>query len=310
LHLNVFDLETSLVALINVSLHGPPDDRRSRAVGTALAVANTDSWAGGIEIRGFDEVSIEPEGILLETISLTFSRDGRSLHVAVRRPDDGLEADFVATPASRPFSFDLRAPFGSGWISWFALPLVKISGKLRFDGRTILLNDAIGYHDHNWGRWFWGNDAAWEWGAFTFPNDGGVIVFARTCDKGHDVYGHVHFSVQMAGRTLVFPPHRVDIAFEGRLGGSNRRVPGALAAIHPDRRHPALPRTLRVTSSDGINGLQLTFEARSAAQLILAEPTRPGYGFINELTGGCRVRGRIGGIQVDATGLGVFEHVE
>ena len=310
LHLNVFDPRQDVTALVNVSLHGPPEDRRARAVGVALAHLGQGGWAGGIEIAGFREVSIGPQGILLGTVSLSVAPDQRAIHAAVRMAEDGLEADLVAEPLAAAFGFDLRSPFGGGWISWWAMPLLSVSGEIRSDGRRIALDGALGYHDHNWGRWFWGDDAAWEWGAFVLPEARTAIIFARACDRARRHYGPAFFCATTAERRIVFPPERVSVSFQGALGPVDRRVPGVLAAIHPDRLRPALPRSIEIVSAEGSNTLRLVVEGSSAAQLLLAEPTRPGYAYINEIAGVCSASGRIFGTEIAATGTGVFEYVE
>lgn len=309
LHLNVLDADNGLVALINVSLHGPVDDRRSRAVGVALATIG-ETWTGGIEIAGYPEASIKPQGILLETISLAVTPDQQSIRAAIRRSDDGLGANLVAIPAASPFSFDLRAPLGSGWISWWAVPLLRVSGEMLIDGRRIDLNNAIAYHDHNWGRWHWGDDAGWEWGAFAFPEIGAVFVFARSSDKAHETLGPIHLSVQRGASSTRFAPEHITVELAGTLGDMARRIPGALAAVHADRRNPGLPAQFVITADDGVNAARLVLDARTAAQLILAEPTRPGYSFINEIAGHCRVVGRINDVEFAASGVGIFEYVE
>jgi hypothetical protein len=216
----------------------------------------------------------------------------------------------VAVPAARPFSFDVRAPLGSGWISWWAVPLLRVSGEVWIDGRRIDVTNAIAYHDHNWGRWHWGDNAGWEWGAFAFPEINAVFVFARSSNKAHDTWGRIHFNVQGEKFSTAFAPEHITVELSGTLGSLARRIPGALAAVHADRRNPGLPARFVITADDGVNAVRLVLDARTAAQLILAEPTRPGYSFINEIVGNCTVVGKINDFEFTASGVGIFEYVE
>ena len=186
---------------------------------------------------------------------------------------------------------------------------MRVSGEIRVDGQRIGLNNAIAYHDHNWGRWHWGDDAGWEWGAFAFPAIDALFVFARASNKAHDRFGLVHFSVELKGCMIAFAPDRVVIELGGTLGIA-RRIPGALAAIHTDRRKLGLPAAVFITANDGTNAVQVVLNAWTAAQLILSEPTQPGYSFINEIAGSCTATGKIGDFKFDTSGLGVFEYVE
>jgi hypothetical protein len=309
LHLNVFLPGEQAVALVNVSLHGPPHDERARAVGVGLLGRIGGDWSGGVEVAGQGEIAVDPQGVFMRTVSLATTRDGSALKAAVRRPEDGLVADLTAVPVLRPVAFDVSAPFGSGWIGWRAVPLMRLAGRLTLDGRDVPLDGAYGYHDHNWGRWFWGDDAAWEWGAFVLPGPTSV-VFARACDKSHAETGPAHVFLVHGDRVYQFPAGRVELVLAERHPALERRVPGALAAIHPDRRTPDLPGRVELRAEGGSGAFELVFDAGSAAQLILAEPTRPGSGFINEIAGGCRLTARLGGATVRETGIGIFEYVE
>lgn len=308
LHLNVF-LPDGRLALVNLSLHGPDRDIRSRVVGVAMVCDEGGDWLGGIEIAGHAAARIEAQGILLDTVALAVSPDGARLHASVRRAADGLAADLVARPALRLPSLEMTAAFGAGWIGWMAVPVLEVSGSLRLDSAEIVLNGARGYHDHNWGRWFWGEDAAWEWGAFMLPPDL-AVVFARGTDKAHRTLGAAHLALVCGQRVIAFTPGQIRVGLERGAMPVRRRLPGALAVIHPDRGMPELPLRLVLEASSSIADLELSFAARSAAQLILAEPTRPGASFINELAGACRLTARLDGRTIRAEGFGVFEYVE
>jgi hypothetical protein len=52
-------------------------------------------------------------------------------------------------------------------------PVDKVSQSEVFeDFIRKMLDRAPGYHDHNWGRWHWGQDLGWEWGCFLPPAPG------------------------------------------------------------------------------------------------------------------------------------------
>ena len=309
LHLNVFVPDRQVVALINTSLHGPPADPRSRAVGVALAHGPDGIWTGGMEVGALAEAGIEERGIMLRTVSVASDRSGGTFHARVDRPGDGIEAALTAMPLIKPLALDLTAGFGSGWIGWTARPLLSIEGKLALGGQSIPLDGAWGYHDHNWGRWFWGEDAAWEWGTFLFPGPV-VVVFARATDKAHSRSGPASLFAVAGGRSHGFRPDRVRVELSGNGPAPDRRLPGALAAIHPDRRRPDLPGMVRIEAESGASALAVTFTPRHCAQLLLAEPTRRGTTFINELSGTCRLTARIDGEFVQSEGMGIFEYVE
>jgi hypothetical protein len=307
LHLNVFDPASGVVALVNASLHGAPDDPRARAIGTALAHVPDVGWAGNVEVAGYADAALTSSGIALPQIAVALDRG--AVLASARFPDDGLVAVVTATARSAPIAIELPLPFGSGWISWTVAPRLAVSGSLRVADRDVDLSRAVAYHDHNWGRWRWGDDAGWEWGAFAAADDGPLIVVARTCDRAHRALGPALCVVDAPAGRRTFAAG-ASLALDGRLAARARRLPGALAALHQDRSAPPLPSRVRLRAGDGIDAIELEFRPRAAAQLIAAEPTARGYGFVHELAGSFVAHGRLAGAPFACEGLGVFEYVD
>ena len=308
-HLNLFDHATGTVGLINVSLHGAPADARSRAVGTALFHDADGRWRGGVEIAGIDEVTAIPHGVLMAGTAIITDPERRSLHASVEQPAEGLSGRICGTIAAKPIRIAFAQPFGSGWIHWYVAPRIALTGDLRLGGVAQDLTTWSGYHDHNWGRWFWGEDIGWEWGAFATPIPGPLFVLARLTDRLHRRRGPAQLIVVEQAQVRTFPAGTVKADYGGRFSGPLRRLPGALAALHPDRAQPDLPGMLTVEASSGLDWVRLRFEPRGAAQLIEGDPARPGYSFIHEMAGAFVAEGRIRDRDLKANGLGVFEHV-
>lgn len=308
-HLNLFDHATGAVGLINVSLHGAPADPRSRAVGTALLHDAEGQWRGNVEIAGLNEVTAIPHGVLMKQTALIIDPEQRALHASVEQPEEGLSGRIRGEPAARPIRIAFAQPFGSGWIHWYVAPRVALSGQLRIGDTTQDVGSWSGYHDHNWGRWFWGEDIGWEWGAFATPPPGPVFVLARLTDRLHQRRGAAQLIVVDSARVRTFPAGTVTTCYRGRLNTPLRRLPGALAALHGDRAQPDLPAALEVEAVSGLDWVRLRFKARGAAQLIEGEPARPGYSFIHEMTGAFTADARLRDCDIAVAGLGVFEHV-
>src|SRR5690606_31628787 len=112
-HLNIFDPATGTAGLVNVSLHGSPEDSRSRAIGTALVYRPGVGWLGNVEVTGMLDAKLLPAGIALERVALVLDQDD-VIHVAASFPDDGLVIRAKGHPLSRPIVVEERMPFGSG----------------------------------------------------------------------------------------------------------------------------------------------------------------------------------------------------
>jgi hypothetical protein len=308
-HLNLFDHRSGAMGLINLSLHGAPADRRARAVGTALFHVADKTWRGNVEITGIDTATVLPHGVALHRSAMLVDPARSVLHASVDMPGEGVAARLRCEVAARPIRIELGQPFGSGWIAWFVAPRVTLSGWLTIDGIGQDLEQWSGYHDHNWGRWFWGEDFGWEWGAFAAPPPGPIFVLARLTDRLHAVRGPAQLIVVEGRQTRIFQAGSVDVRYAGRSPRPARRLPGALAALHGDRAEPVLPGAVEVEAVAGLDWIRLRFEANGVAQLIEGDPMRPGYSFIHELAGSFTAEGRLRGADASAAGTGVFEHV-
>lgn len=308
LHVNLFDHASGVVGLVNVSLHGDPDADASRAVGVALLHVPGHGWAGNVEVGGArsadaDVLALASGGV---AVAVDLGRPPGG-HVAARAqlPADGLDLSLEGVLAGEPLGPAWVVPFGSGHLGWVAYPRLTLDGTAAVAGRAWTFAGAGGYADHNWGRWWWGDDAGWDWGCWDAP-DGPVVVLSRTTDRDHTQAGDLLLTVEDAGRQVHFVGDQVVLGTSGRRTPS-RRLPGAMAALHADRAAARLPSRVVVHASNGFDGLDLEFDVENVAQLVLAEPARPGFGFLHELVGRFRCVGVLGGRRIDATGLGVVE---
>lgn len=310
LHLNLFDHASGLIGIFNASLHGNPRDRRSRAVGAALVHDPAFGWAGNLEVLDLSQARVDTCTIGLERVAVGTDPQAGVVFASARLGDDGVDADLKAIAATRPIDVSVPLPFGSGWISWYVVPRLSVSGTLRVAASERDLSNAIAYHDHNWGRWHWGEDVGWKWGAGESPS-GIVVVFMSTATtRTHASSSGGTLLVDAGAERRLFSGSFVRFTYTGRFTHPVRRLPGALAALHQDRRLPALPGKVVVEARDGFDDVELVFEPRAAAQLIAGDPMQPGYGFVHEMVGSFEASGRLEGRRFQAAGLAVFEHVD
>ncbi len=309
LHVNVFDHRSGAVGLVNVSVHGAAWDPRSRAVGTALVHDPVDGWRGAVDVGPAEGVLASPDALALPRVAVTGDGSGPVL-ASVRMREEGLSLDLTGEPSGPAVTVPGPAPVGGGWIGWYARPRLRLSGTLGVGGRTTALAGASGYFDHNWGRWHWGDDVGWDWGALLAPDDGPSLVLSRLTDRSHRRHGPATVEVRAAGVRRRFSGAGVTVATSGVLDAPPLRLPGALAALHADRSAPRLPARTHIGCHAGPDHVEVTFTARAAAQLVLGDPVRRGYGFLHELVGDFLVHGVLGGRDVSGGGLGVVERAE
>jgi len=310
LHLNLFDHASGAIGIVNVSLTGSPADDRSRAVGAALFHTEETGWTGNLEVRGLNEARIERAGIALEQVALAVDQGAETVTASARLPDDLLELDVTARAQVPSVAIEERVPLGPGWFSWSAVGRLSVEGEARIDGRGLDLGKATAYHDHNWGRWHWGDDLGWQWGAFHAPDDGPAFVLIRMTDRTHTRGEPPALVAYLGDLRRYFVGSRVIVRYEGWFDGPIRRIPGALAALHSDRAEPRLPANVHVVADDGVDHVTLEFQARGATQIVTADPAVRGYGFIHELVGSVRFEASLAGESIDGEGLGVVERAD
>ncbi len=309
-HLNVFDHATGVTGIVNASLHGRPGDLRAFAAGAALFHSPELGWMGDARVTPMEDAVTGVHSIAFDWLGFAVSPGTGAVAASVRLPG-AIMLNLEANSVSKPVEVDVQVPFGSGWISWYIIPRLTVKGSLRLGSTSgeRNLDTASAYHDHNWGRWAWGEDIGWEWAVCVAGDDGSVFELSRATNRSHRS-GVTSLIVLLDGRRRIYRGAALTVTRTGRLGPPERRVPGALAALHADRRTPVLPRHIRITLDDGLDHAVIDISATTAAQLIIAEPTRPGASFIHELAGTFRCSGQFGRRRVETSGLAMFEHAD
>ena len=107
--------------------------------------------------------SSETPDVTIANNTVRLTPEGYSVHIA---SDDGTQVlDALFKPEAEP-SPELSANGLSQGevINWIvASPKMEVNGKFIVNGKNYTLNNATGYHDHNWGYWNW-RDLGWDWG--------------------------------------------------------------------------------------------------------------------------------------------------
>jgi hypothetical protein len=311
LHLNVLDQASGIVGVVNVSIHGSPMDLRSRVVGAALIHVPGAGWAGNAEVADIEAASLGISSVGLEHLGVAVDERQREVLASVRLPDDGLALDLRASWDGPLIDALGLLRFEEGWVGWRLAPRVSIEGDAHIGASTVPLDHASGYFDHTYGRWHWGADFRWDWGAFVAPAPGPAIVFSRGTDHARRNLGPPLVFVDDGSSRRRFVGPAVEMRMQGRLNGPLiRRVPGAIAALHADRAAPPLPERIVVVADDGIDRVEVTFLPQGAMQLLAADPFRAGCAFIHELAGTFDATLRMDGAVTHASGPAIFELVE
>jgi hypothetical protein len=312
LHLNFADPDSGTIGLINVSLHGSPWDERSRAIGTVLVYSPEWGWQSHVEVMAYSEANIGQSVIALRDVAIAIDDRNGTIHASSLGEFNPFRAQLRAETVGVAFDLEEEMPLGHGWISWYLMPNMRVSGEWTIQEKRTILKNAPAYHDHCWGRWRWGDDFGWEWGCFlsnatSLQSPG--LAFARTTDREHRCFGKTFLVLDAGSTQRRFSPENVALSFDGNLSVPLHRVPGAMAALHPEMAEPSLPRSVEISAVQGSDCVTISFVAHAAAQFVTADPTLRGYGFIHEIVGEYRSWGRVRGVSFEVSGYGVFEYV-
>ena len=179
-----------------------------------------------------------------------------------------------------------------GWLSGYVVPVLSgaMSGALSVSGRTVPLDGAIGYHDHNWGFW---RGVSWQWG--------------QVSHEGYSfLYGRVRPPADAA------PPEQAE------------RIPGVLAVIGPggpiafvkgaqieETSAPgsSRPESIQVLAREEGLDVRMDIRVQDAIRTPMGRPgaTAGGRTQFLQLRAVYHVTGRVGDRRLDFTALGAAE---
>jgi hypothetical protein len=276
-----------------------------------IVVAHDDgNWTGAID--RFDgralNVSADLGEITIGSNRMTVLPDG--YRVTIDLPDKDIRGELHFTSASRPFVVR-NQPLGNGRISWLFVPRLRAEGWLRISGREHRLEDDLAYHDHNWGRFWWGDDFGWTWGTILPAETGDPwsMVFLQTTDRSR---------LRCLTQALYVWHHDEPAAIfrhaavQTRSGGPLDRaadctLPPAMRLLL-DGEVPGVPERIEIAATRAGDRVHAEFRSRSYARL--AQPSEVCLDrstVLCETGGTVRASGTVKGVDFDFLGTGVFE---
>ncbi|MFB3764203.1 MAG: hypothetical protein ACE14P_03035 [Methanotrichaceae archaeon] len=120
--------------------------------------------------------------------------------------------DLTYTAEARPwFPTPVQMHVGhikGDWMKWLVyMPSAAVKGTITIDNQTRRIS-AVGYHDHNWGRWAF-NDARRNWAQVSAPEDGFTLTLG-------DVFGeqkNTILGIQHAGEIIKFSNAQIKLSY-------------------------------------------------------------------------------------------------
>jgi hypothetical protein len=295
--------------LLNFSLISEtPHGRPPRLVPRLVVLVHDHRWTGVVE--RFDT---EP-GVSADLGTLALGRSTMSVgpggyDVLIDLPRHDIRGRLRFTASARPFF--VNQPVGEGRINWLFVPRLLVDGWFSIGQREHRLVGDVAYHDHNWGRFHGGDDFGWEWGSVlpSQPEDPWSFVFMRMTD-----WRRLHSSSQALYVWHKDEPAAMfrDAAVQVSSSGLLRRTPDCTLPA-PMRlvlggNAADVPASIAVTARNSADEVHAEFRPDSYARLAQPSEVRIDRSVVLcETSGTARVRGSVGGTEIDFTGAGVFE---
>lgn len=302
--------------LVNFSLcddarPGTPAGQESpRVVVLARTAAG---WDGDVESFGSADAVVRGGGIDLSFLHNRLYLDREGFHISVALRARPVRAELRLEPVSMP-AFVPSIPMLEGPpLNWVVVPRLAVSGTLTVGGRTQRLDGALAYHDHNWGRFQWGHDVAWEWG-FVLPDDSATpwcLTFVRLTNRAR--------TLALAHKLLLWRgPHLVRVFRESEINAEVdlaclrlpqvAKYPRPLALVAPEL-FTDVPARVTTRGRADDDWLDCHCEAFDLAQVLIPSETEIGVTIFNEVSARAAVRGVVGGESVAFSGRAIMEFI-
>ncbi len=297
--------------LINFSLNNEMlGGHEVRLVPRVIVIAHDENWTGAIERSDghAPNVSADLGELVIGDNQMTVLSDG--YRVAINMPDKGIQGELQFTSTSQPFAVR-NEPAGNGRISWLFVPRLRAEGWFHIGGQEHRFENELAYHDHNWGRFLWGDDFGWTWGTI-LPNgaeDPWSMVFVQITNRSRlRCLSQSLYVWHDDEPAAIFRHAAVQARSDGPLSRpADCTLPPPMRLLL-DGEVPGVPERVEITATRAGDRVHAEFCSRSYARL--AQPSEVCLDrstVLCETDGAVRASGTIKGEDFDFVGTGVFE---
>jgi len=297
-HYLLFDPATGIRILINICFSGLPNNGNI----TVTFLLNLPAGIEGtkrLETYGFMDIHPWEEGVLspfplqLSLSSVDFQLSQKEAKLTLDHPASGIQFSMTGVNCTTPLVVSEPFPYGSGFIGWGLMPGVMTNGSCQWGNRHLTISEQwYCYHDHNYGRFRWGDDVGWVWWvavAHSPENKRIVYVFHRSNNSDFSQVGAPYLFIYEDNRLIkVFLGSTLQLEFHWKDGVERLGIlPGSMASLFGDRKVQVL-QSISIYGKDDADELELNMQVNGAAELILPDNSRRQYTFLKEYTGPTR----------------------
>lgn len=289
-HFALFAPEDGALAMANACLLGNPYDASRGTLASTILVHSGGRWHGEVESRGVEVLRASNRGPHLAGRGVRVSYDGDVYRIRMKSDmgDSEVSADLRPLALHQGGFFTMK---GRGHLGWVFFPRLSASGFFRGGPKRISLRNSLAFHDHNWGRFRWGDPLSWDWGVFleTSGRHPRSLLYYRLYQPEGNEETDMSLFVY-AGPNLhdrVFSP-RLRVGTHGIYDGRTWKLPGVLAMLHP-RTLAEIPRNIKIKADSVLGPINVDFTPEDAALLIVPNRLAPGESVLCQCPGRIRV---------------------
>lgn len=311
-HFFVFGPGIDLLINFNLSESGHAAAAGMPETARVLAIARLtgNRWAGGIATFEPHEVDVSAGRLDAAFGSNYISFEDGCYKVGLLLPQKRLSAEITMQPQVRPaIASSVRLSDG-GAMRWLVVPRLLASGVIDVDDKSYALDQALVYHDRNWGHFEWGGDYSWEW-ATILPVDASnpwSMVYMRIGDRFRNRILSQAVIV-WSGSSLCRTFHNRDVLVT-QTGLQKQdyifRVPPIIDIASPGL-SADIPKALNVEAKSGRDKLDLSFEFDNFTQIGVPNDTSSKLTLLSETLGRVHIKGELQGRNVDFSGRTIAE---
>ncbi len=274
-------------------------------------IAHDQRWTGAIERFDDSELDVSADlgGLIIGGNRMIVRPDG--YQVLIDLPGQNIQGELNFASVSRPFVVN-NQPVGEGRMSWLFVPRLRADGWLRIGDQEHRIDSEVAYHDHNWGRFWWGDDFGWTWGTVLAQETGEPVVAGlpandRPATAALPVAGAVRVAPRRARRDIQTRRSADALARQARPRPADCTLPAPMRLLL-DGEVSDVPERIEINATRAGDAVHAEFRPQSYARL--AQPSEVSLNrssVLCETSGTAQVSGSINGEGIDFVGAGVFE---
>ena len=223
----------------------------------------------------------------------------KNVNTAVTHSNQNFELRFKGEPRATPIMIPELFPYGTGFIGWGFIPGLDVSGELSINGQLYTISeDWFCYHDHNFGRFRWGDEnVGWVWWVASLRTTGGqdiTFVFHRGNNKDFSrldsPYLFVYYNEELV---KAFLGESIKMSFTWTEKPERLPIlPGSMATVFSHRK-VLVPKRIHVKAKDEVHDVEVIMDIEGITEIILPDYQEKQYTFIKEMNGSAKVACKI-----------------